>query len=85
LDGDPDGLIKPCSCLGTLSFAHLACLERWVTEHGRLSCELCDKPYKPDVAAQLTAAATTAAERKKLAIVTTRPLDRKSFVRLAFG
>lgn len=82
LDGDPCGLIKPCSCLGTLSYAHLACLERWVAENGRLCCELCGAPYRAHIAHQLTTAAATAAESKKQAVVVNRPLSRKSLMRI---
>ncbi|KAJ9586101.1 hypothetical protein L9F63_020253, partial [Diploptera punctata] len=34
-------LTSPCDCKGTVENVHIACLERWLTESGTDTCELC--------------------------------------------
>ncbi|XP_053989140.1 E3 ubiquitin-protein ligase MARCHF3-like [Hylaeus volcanicus] len=34
-------VIYPCKCKGTMAAVHLKCLERWLEESNRNSCELC--------------------------------------------
>ncbi|CAL7942465.1 unnamed protein product [Xylocopa violacea] len=34
-------VINPCKCKGTMGAIHLKCLERWLEESNRNSCELC--------------------------------------------
>ncbi|XP_034941786.1 E3 ubiquitin-protein ligase MARCH3-like [Chelonus insularis] len=34
-------IIYPCKCKGTMGAIHLSCLERWLEESNRSSCELC--------------------------------------------
>ncbi|KAK0075921.1 hypothetical protein PV325_006173 [Microctonus aethiopoides] len=40
-------IIYPCKCKGTMGAIHLLCLERWLEESNRSSCELCG--YRFDV------------------------------------
>lgn len=49
-----DDLVQPCSCDGTVKYAHLECLKSWVQERQQLECELCGKPYKSNVKQHLT-------------------------------
>nr|GLL41647.1 E3 ubiquitin-protein ligase MARCH3-like [Ipomoea trifida] len=41
----------PCSCRGTLKYAHRACLQSWCNEKGNTMCEICNQPFKPDYTA----------------------------------
>ncbi|XP_043282761.1 E3 ubiquitin-protein ligase MARCHF2-like [Venturia canescens] len=36
----------PCKCKGTMGAIHLACLERWLEESNRKSCELCGHEFE---------------------------------------
>ncbi|KAJ0236235.1 Uncharacterized protein HA466_0262110 [Hirschfeldia incana] len=36
----------PCSCSGTLKFAHRDCIQRWCDEKGNTICEICLQEYK---------------------------------------
>ncbi|XP_020288445.1 E3 ubiquitin-protein ligase MARCH2-like isoform X2 [Pseudomyrmex gracilis] len=38
-------LISACKCRGTVGLVHTECLERWLTESGRVRCELCGFRY----------------------------------------
>jgi len=40
------GLITPCNCMGTVSWVHRHCLECWLTQSHRNTCELCGQPYE---------------------------------------
>ncbi|VFQ76493.1 unnamed protein product [Cuscuta campestris] len=37
----------PCSCRGSLEFAHRKCVQRWCDEKGDITCEICHQPYQP--------------------------------------
>ncbi|CAA7056182.1 unnamed protein product [Microthlaspi erraticum] len=37
----------PCSCSGTVKFAHRDCIQRWCDEKGNTVCEICLQDYKP--------------------------------------
>ncbi|XP_047333474.1 uncharacterized protein LOC124936992 [Impatiens glandulifera] len=37
----------PCSCRGTLKFAHRRCVQRWCNEKGNTICEICYQPFQP--------------------------------------
>lgn len=50
---DKDQLIRPCSCTGTLAYAHTSCLKLWVQERCMLVCELCGQKYQQHVIQQL--------------------------------
>ncbi|XP_076180435.1 E3 ubiquitin-protein ligase MARCHF3 [Ptiloglossa arizonensis] len=38
-------IIYPCKCKGTMGAVHLKCLERWLEESNRNSCELCGHQF----------------------------------------
>jgi hypothetical protein len=57
--------VQPCSCTGTLSYTHIACLSAWVQERGSLVCELCKQQYKEPHAQQLETVAAAAAKSAK--------------------
>nr|GLL41648.1 E3 ubiquitin-protein ligase MARCH3-like [Ipomoea trifida] len=38
----------PCSCRGTLKYAHRRCVQRWCHAKGDTVCEICHQPFKPD-------------------------------------
>ncbi|VDQ12912.1 unnamed protein product [Trichobilharzia regenti] len=42
---DPDGLMSPCRCKGTVGLVHRNCLEKWLLTSGKPSCELCGYAY----------------------------------------
>ncbi|KAH9777830.1 RING-CH-type domain-containing protein [Citrus sinensis] len=37
----------PCSCSGSLKYAHRKCVQRWCNEKGDVTCEICHQPYQP--------------------------------------
>ncbi|XP_047333089.1 uncharacterized protein LOC124936619 [Impatiens glandulifera] len=37
----------PCSCRGSLQYAHRKCVQHWCNEKGDTICEICHKPYQP--------------------------------------
>ncbi|OIW13415.1 hypothetical protein TanjilG_33064 [Lupinus angustifolius] len=37
----------PCSCSGTIKFAHRDCIQRWCNEKGNTICEICLQEYGP--------------------------------------
>ncbi|XP_072751340.1 E3 ubiquitin-protein ligase MARCHF3 [Anoplolepis gracilipes] len=39
-------IIYPCKCKGTMGAIHLKCLERWLEESNRNSCELCGYEFQ---------------------------------------
>jgi hypothetical protein len=48
-----DDIVTPCSCSGSVRYAHMECLKAWVAERCSLQCELCGKQYRPEVKQQL--------------------------------
>ncbi|KAJ0978578.1 hypothetical protein J5N97_014052 [Dioscorea zingiberensis] len=38
---------SPCSCSGTLKFAHRGCIQRWCEEKGSIVCEICLQKFQP--------------------------------------
>ncbi|VDP67418.1 unnamed protein product [Echinostoma caproni] len=45
-EGDPERvLLSPCRCKGTVGLVHRHCLQRWILESGKPSCELCGYAY----------------------------------------
>ncbi|XP_004494417.1 uncharacterized protein [Cicer arietinum] len=40
-------LESPCSCSGTVKFAHRDCIQRWCNEKGNTTCEICLQQYEP--------------------------------------
>lgn len=37
----------PCSCCGSLKYAHRRCVQRWCNEKGDTVCEICNQDFKP--------------------------------------
>ncbi|KAE9598221.1 putative aminoacyltransferase, E1 ubiquitin-activating enzyme [Lupinus albus] len=37
----------PCSCSGTIKFAHRDCIQKWCNEKGSTICEICLQEYEP--------------------------------------
>lgn len=50
-----EDIVTPCSCSGSVQYAHLECLKAWVAERCSLQCELCGKQYRPELQQQLEA------------------------------
>ncbi|CAN4079916.1 unnamed protein product [Withania somnifera] len=51
-DGDDDSNMEtPCSCRGTLKYAHRKCVQRWCNEKGDIICEICRQNFTPDYTA----------------------------------
>ncbi|XP_059649620.1 uncharacterized protein LOC132295380 isoform X2 [Cornus florida] len=47
-DEDQDSNMEtPCSCCGSLKYAHRRCVQRWCNEKGDTVCEICHQQYKP--------------------------------------
>ncbi|MCL7026304.1 hypothetical protein MKW94_018887 [Papaver nudicaule] len=47
-DEDDDSKMEtPCSCCGSLKYAHRRCVQRWCNEKGDTICEICHQPFKP--------------------------------------
>ncbi|OIW16941.1 hypothetical protein TanjilG_08524 [Lupinus angustifolius] len=40
-------LESPCTCRGSLKYAHRKCVQHWCNEKGDITCEICHKPYQP--------------------------------------
>ncbi|XP_020232803.1 E3 ubiquitin-protein ligase MARCH8 [Cajanus cajan] len=38
----------PCSCNGTLKFAHKKCIQRWCNKKGNTICEICNQAFSPN-------------------------------------
>ncbi|XP_028797309.1 uncharacterized protein LOC114752776 [Neltuma alba] len=47
-DEDEDSNMEPpCSCRGSLKYAHRKCVQRWCNEKGDTICEICQQQFKP--------------------------------------
>ncbi|CAN1297005.1 Probable E3 ubiquitin ligase SUD1 [Linum perenne] len=47
-DDDVDSNMEtPCSCCGSLKYAHRRCIQKWCNEKGNTICEICQQPFKP--------------------------------------
>ncbi|KAK9055860.1 hypothetical protein SSX86_026947 [Deinandra increscens subsp. villosa] len=44
-------LEAPCSCSGTVKFAHRDCVQRWCDEKGNTNCEICLQKFEPGYSA----------------------------------
>lgn len=40
-------LETPCSCCGSLKYAHRKCVQKWCNEKGDTICEICKQQFKP--------------------------------------
>ncbi|MED6128316.1 hypothetical protein PIB30_096511 [Stylosanthes scabra] len=39
---------SPCSCNGTLKFAHRKCVQKWCNRKGNTICEICNQVFSPN-------------------------------------
>ncbi|KAK9705110.1 hypothetical protein RND81_07G034300 [Saponaria officinalis] len=47
-DEDLDSNMEtPCSCCGSLKYAHRRCVQRWCNEKGDTVCEICHQKFEP--------------------------------------
>ncbi|GLU10708.1 hypothetical protein SLE2022_274940 [Rubroshorea leprosula] len=47
-DEDEDSNLEiPCSCCGSLKYAHRKCIQRWCNEKGDTTCEICQQQFTP--------------------------------------
>lgn len=46
-EDDISSMENPCSCSGTLKYAHRRCVQRWCSEKGDTICEICLQYFKP--------------------------------------
>ncbi|KAL2241429.1 uncharacterized protein LOC105177906 isoform X1 [Sesamum indicum] len=47
-DEDEDSNMEvPCSCRGSLKYAHRKCVQRWCNEKGDTICEICNQLFRP--------------------------------------
>ncbi|KAK8934096.1 hypothetical protein KSP39_PZI014577 [Platanthera zijinensis] len=52
-DDNSSSMEAPCSCSGTLKFAHRGCIQRWCYEKGSNVCEICLQKFEPAYPAAL--------------------------------
>ncbi|KAF0916820.1 hypothetical protein E2562_014580 [Oryza meyeriana var. granulata] len=52
-EGDESYMETPCSCKGSLKYAHHACIQRWCNEKGDTICEICLQQFAPNYTAPL--------------------------------
>ncbi|XP_017226957.1 uncharacterized protein LOC108202877 [Daucus carota subsp. sativus] len=51
-DEDFESLLEaPCSCRGSLKYAHRRCVQRWCRVKGNTTCEICNQLFKPNYTA----------------------------------
>ncbi|KAI3516686.1 hypothetical protein L1887_15643 [Cichorium endivia] len=41
----------PCSCCGSLKYAHRKCVQKWCNEKGDIMCEICHQQFRPNYTA----------------------------------
>ncbi|KAK7269847.1 hypothetical protein RIF29_22612 [Crotalaria pallida] len=46
-EDDDSNMETPCSCCGSLKYAHRRCIQRWCNEKGDTTCEICHQQFKP--------------------------------------
>ncbi|XP_044488923.1 uncharacterized protein LOC123213532 [Mangifera indica] len=46
-EDDDSNMETPCSCCGSLKYAHRRCVQRWCNEKGDTTCEICHQQFKP--------------------------------------
>ncbi|KAL6845271.1 hypothetical protein ACP4OV_024766 [Aristida adscensionis] len=52
-EGDAAYMETPCSCKGSLKYAHHICVQRWCNEKGDTTCEICLQQFTPNYTAPL--------------------------------
>lgn len=50
-EDEESSMETPCSCCGSLKYAHRKCVQRWCNEKGDTTCEICQQQFKPDYTA----------------------------------
>ncbi|KAL8120764.1 uncharacterized protein LOC141661631 isoform X2 [Apium graveolens] len=51
-DEDFDSKMEtPCSCCGSLKYAHRRCVQKWCNEKGNTKCEICHQQFRPNYTA----------------------------------
>ncbi|XP_054739913.1 uncharacterized protein LOC129245640 [Anastrepha obliqua] len=45
---NPEKLVSPCLCKGSLTYVHIHCLERWISTSRSTICELCQFQYNTE-------------------------------------
>ncbi|XP_017051725.1 uncharacterized protein LOC108095219 isoform X2 [Drosophila ficusphila] len=45
---NPEQLVSPCLCKGSLTYVHVHCLERWISTSRCTTCELCQFQYNTE-------------------------------------
>ncbi|XP_062206548.1 uncharacterized protein LOC133908504 [Phragmites australis] len=50
-EGDEAYMATPCSCKGSLKYAHHICVQRWCNEKGDTICEICLQQFTPNYTA----------------------------------
>uniref|UniRef100_A0A0E0DUJ3 RING-CH-type domain-containing protein n=1 Tax=Oryza meridionalis TaxID=40149 RepID=A0A0E0DUJ3_9ORYZ len=50
-EDDQTYMETPCSCRGSLKYAHRKCIQRWCDEKGDTICEICLQQYRPNYTA----------------------------------
>lgn len=48
-ESEPDNLIEPCNCKGSMGQIHKNCLEHWLSEKTSKKCELCAFEYNVEM------------------------------------
>ncbi|XP_073006784.1 uncharacterized protein [Typha latifolia] len=46
-EDDDSNMETPCSCCGSLRYAHRKCVQKWCNEKGGTTCEICLQQFKP--------------------------------------
>ncbi|KAJ1284828.1 hypothetical protein BS78_03G234900 [Paspalum vaginatum] len=52
-EGDEAYMETPCTCKGSLKYAHHRCVQRWCNEKGDTRCEICLQQFTPNYTAPL--------------------------------
>ncbi|XP_074376011.1 uncharacterized protein LOC141717723 isoform X3 [Apium graveolens] len=70
-----NNLEVPCSCNGSLKFAHRKCVQRWCNEKGDITCEICHQPYQSGYTAPPPRAEDTTIDISGAWTIAGSPLD----------
>ncbi|XAR51490.1 Ubiquitin--protein ligase [Bertholletia excelsa] len=46
-EDDDSNMETPCSCCGSLKYAHRICIQKWCIEKGDIICEICHQQFRP--------------------------------------
>ncbi|KAH7533890.1 hypothetical protein FEM48_Zijuj04G0179600 [Ziziphus jujuba var. spinosa] len=46
-EDEASNMETPCSCCGSLKYAHRKCVQRWCNEKGDTICEICRQQFRP--------------------------------------